>query len=88
MKKKKQSKRPVFETYPFSVENIDSINLTRLAGSYQVEIALQEKLKTVVETIIRITNAEKLFWSGFTISEYRASAGWHWEAADAACNWL
>lgn len=66
--KQKQLKRPVFETYPFSAENIDSINLCRLAGFYPVENVLQEKLTTVVETIIRITNAEKLFWSGFTIN--------------------
>ncbi|OQP58696.1 hypothetical protein A3860_39495, partial [Niastella vici] len=66
--KQKESKKPVFETYPYSAENIDSVNLTRLAGSYQFEIVSQEKLKTVVETIIRITNAEKLFWSGFTIN--------------------
>ncbi|OQP44153.1 hypothetical protein A4H97_33665 [Niastella yeongjuensis] len=61
-----ESKKPVFETYPYSAENINSVNLSRLAGSYQVEIVLQEKLKTVVETIIRITNAEKLFWSAFS----------------------
>lgn len=66
--KQKELKKPVFETYPFSAENIDSINLVRIAGTHQVEIVLQEKLRTVVETIIRITNAEKLFWSGFTIN--------------------
>jgi HEPN domain-containing protein len=66
--KQKESKKPVFETYPFSVENIDSINLARITGTHQVEIHLQEKLRTVIETIIRITNAEKLFWSGFTIN--------------------
>ncbi|AEW00265.1 hypothetical protein A4D02_23330 [Niastella koreensis] len=64
--KQKESKKPVFETYPYSTDNINPFNLTRLAGSYQVEIVLQEKLKSVVETIIRITNAEKLFWSGFS----------------------
>lgn len=66
--KQKESKKPVFETYPYNAENINSVNLSRLSGSYQVEIVLQEKLKTVVETIIRITNAEKLFWSGYTIN--------------------
>jgi hypothetical protein len=66
--KQKESKKPVFETYPYSAENINPVNLTRLAGSYQVEIVLQENLKTVVETIIRTTNAEKLFWSGYTIN--------------------
>src|SRR4051812_35873261 len=65
--KQKESKKPVFETYPYSADNINTVILTRLAGSYQVEIDLQEKLKIVVENIIRITNAEKLFWSGFTI---------------------
>lgn len=64
----KESKKPVFETYPYSAENIDSVNLTRLAGSYQVEIVLQEKLKSMVETIISTTNAEKLFWSGYIIN--------------------
>jgi HEPN domain-containing protein len=29
---------------------------------------LYEKLETLVETIIRITNAEKLFWSGYTVN--------------------
>lgn len=66
--KQKESKKPVFETYPYSAENIYSVNLARLAGSDQLEIVLQEKLKAVVETIIRITNAEKLFWSGYTIN--------------------
>lgn len=66
--KQKQSKKPVFETYPFSLENIDSINLIRLTGIYQVNTDLQEKLRSVVEIIIRITNAEKLFWSGFSIN--------------------
>jgi HEPN domain-containing protein len=66
--KQKELKKPVFETYPFSTENIDSINLARIARTHQVEIVLQEKLRTVIETIIRITNAEKLFWSGFTIN--------------------
>ena len=66
--KQKESKKPVFETYPYSAENINSVNLSRLAGSYQVEIVLQEKLKTVVESIIRIANAEKLFWSGYTLN--------------------
>jgi HEPN domain-containing protein len=66
--KQKELKKPVFETHPFSAENIDSINLARIAGTHQVEIVLQEKLRMVIETIIRITNAEKLFWSGFTIN--------------------
>jgi HEPN domain-containing protein len=66
--KQKESKKAVFETYPFSAENIDSVNLVRIAGTHQVEIVLQEKLRTVIETIIRITNAEKLFWSGYTIN--------------------
>lgn len=66
--KQKQLKKPVFESYPFSPENIDLGNLYRLAGNYQVETGLHEKLTTVVETIIRITNAEKLFWSGFSIN--------------------
>jgi HEPN domain-containing protein len=43
-------------------------NLYRLAGTYQVETGLHEKLSTVVEAIIRVTNAEKLFWSGFSIN--------------------
>ncbi|OQP52904.1 hypothetical protein A4R26_28135 [Niastella populi] len=66
--KQKESKKPVFETYPYSADNINTVNLTRLGESYHVEIVLQEKIKTMVETIIRITNAEKLFWSGFTIN--------------------
>jgi HEPN domain-containing protein len=66
--KQKELKKPIFETYPFSAENINSINLTRIAEAHQVEIVLQEKLRTVIESIIRITNAEKLFWSGFTIN--------------------
>jgi HEPN domain-containing protein len=66
--KQTESKKPVFETYPYSADNINKVNLTKLAGFYYVEIALQEKLQTVVETIIRITNAEKLFWSGLTIN--------------------
>src|SRR5689334_5609009 len=64
----KHSKRPVFETYPFSPENIDSSKLDKLAQVFKVEIYLQKKLTTVVETIRRITNAEKVFWSGFTIT--------------------
>ena len=37
--KQKELKKPVFETYPFSAENIESINLARIAGTHQVEIA-------------------------------------------------
>jgi len=66
--KQKQSKKPVFETYPFSPENIDSGNLARLSEVYEVDIILYEILKTVAENIVRITNAEKLFWSGFTLN--------------------
>ena len=66
--KQKQSKKPVFETYPFLPENIDSVSLARLTKVYQVDTVLHEKLKAVAEAIIRITNAEKLFWSGFTIN--------------------
>ena len=64
----KVTKKPVFEKYSFSEENINLNNLNRLARSYYVEIDLHENLKKVVETIIRITNAEKLFWSGFSIN--------------------
>jgi HEPN domain-containing protein len=66
--KQKELKKPVFETYPYSADNINTVNLARIAGTHQVEIVLQEKLRTVIETIIRITNAEKLFWSGFTVN--------------------
>ena len=66
--KQKQPKKPVFETYPFLPENIDSVNLARLTKYYQVDTVLHEKLKAVAEAIICITNAEKLFWSGFTIN--------------------
>lgn len=66
--KQKESKKPVFETYPFSTDNIDSINLARIAKTHELETSLNEKLKAVVETIIRVTNAEKLFWSGFIIN--------------------
>lgn len=59
--KQKLSKKPVFETYPFSPENIDSGNLARLSEVYEVGNILHEKIKAVAENIIRITNAEKLF---------------------------
>jgi len=66
--KQKESKKRVFQTYPFSHDNIDLVNLEKIAKIYQPEVLGNEKLKALVETIIRITNAEKLFWSGFAIN--------------------
>jgi hypothetical protein len=60
--------KAIFETYPFSPDNIDSFKLERLIRAFKVDSYLHENLITVVETIIRVTNAEKLFWSGFKIN--------------------
>ncbi|WP_216823582.1 HEPN domain-containing protein, partial [Niastella vici] len=66
--KQKQSKKLVFETYPFLAENINSVSVARQCGTYQVDAVLQENVNSMIETIIRVTNAEKLFWSGFSIN--------------------
>lgn len=55
-------KRPVFETYPFTSENIESANLIRLRD--KIEGISSEHLQSVVEAIIRVTHAEKLFLAG------------------------
>lgn len=59
---RKIHKRPIFETYPFFSENIESANLIKLRD--KIEGISSEHLQSVVETIIRVTDAEKLFLAG------------------------